>query len=101
MELNERNPLIDEILDKYIGFLSQGRTAEQAYDLVVLQGHDKSLVDLCLVEAQSFSIRIQSEIASMAKRGLSPSEVVQVLQEQGYPDFITRSHMELFLNPED
>jgi hypothetical protein len=102
MELNERNKLINEILDKYYDLvLDQRKTLEQAYDIVVLQGYDKSLVDLCLIDAANLSIHIQSQIVSMAKRGLSPKQVTQALRLEGYPESLIRSHMELFLEPEE
>jgi hypothetical protein len=102
MELNEQNRLIDEILDKYYDLvLNQGKTLEQAYDILALQGYDKSLVDLCLIESPKLSAHIQSQIVSMANRGLSPKQVAEALRLEGYPESLIRSHMELFLEPEE
>ena len=102
MELNEQDRLINEILDKYYDLvLNQRKTLEQAYDIVVLQGYDKGLVDLYLIDAPKLSVRIQSQIVSMATRGLSPKQVVQALQLEGYPESLIRNHMELFLEPEE
>ncbi|MBD1903779.1 hypothetical protein NDI44_27030 [Trichocoleus sp. DQ-A3] len=101
MELNERDRLIDEILGKYCDLLLKGKTSEQAYDILVLQGYDKSLVDLCLLDSMTFMAHVVSEITSMIKRGLSPNEVAKALRGKGYPESLIKTFMEMFLNPPD
>ncbi len=102
MELNEHRKLIDEIVDKYYDLaFNQGKTLEQACDILLLQGYDRSLVNLCVIDAPKLSVHMQSQIVSMIKRGLSPKRVAQALRLEGYPESLIRNHMELFLNPEE
>lgn len=95
--MNSDEKLIDEIVNKFFDLLAQGKTHEQAYDLLVLQGYSKSLVDSCLIDAVQLSVPICSEIVSGQKRGLSPKEVFQVLQAKGYPEPLIRIAMKQFL----
>lgn len=92
---------IDQIINKYFELRSQGKSHEEAYDLIVLQGYPKELVDLCLIEAIKFTEVMQKEILRMAKSGLSPKEVVQVLVDEGYPELLIRANIEPLLDPEE
>ena len=91
----------NQINSKFVEFLTQGRTHEDAYDLILLQGHNKSLVDLCVLEATVVSSDLFFQINCMAEQGLTPKQVVEFLQEKGYPDSVIKEHMEHFLEPEE
>lgn len=92
---------IDQIIDKYFELRSQGKSHEEAYDIIILQGYPKELVDLCLIKAIEFSEVMQEEILRMVKSGFSPKEVFQVLVDEGYPEPLIRANIEPLLDPEE
>ncbi len=92
--------ITDQIIDKYAELRSQGKTHEEAYDIIILQGYSKELVDLCLIQGIEFFVAMQKEIVRMAKSGFSPKEVVQVLVDEGYSESLIRAYMEPFLETE-
>jgi hypothetical protein len=95
------NQITDQIIDNYLDLRSQGRSHEETYDVIVLQGYSKELVDLCLIEAFEFSDAMQNEIIGMARSGLTPQEVVQVLVDEGHSEALIRAYMEPFLEREE